>query len=345
MTEKLRVLLVGAGDMGHHHAPAWENLGHQLHTIVDINRDRADEVAQKYNAMRTFYGERDYLTALDDEIDVVDICVPLELHAPITIAAAERGKHIFCEKPIARNFHEVELMENAVQSAGVKFGLGFQRNLASGVDKLKEWADADVFGRPRIFSCDLLQEVRPKRFMHNRYSNNGPIVDACCHDFLLWKSVFRSKPKSVFARGGILGQGRQEISHIATLAMDSAVITVEFESGDIGTMTVSWGLEENTPLSGRPERIIGPKGGAEMEKMKEFGWPGVYLYHEGEKSYHDLPQKDVFVEEISGFVDSIRGMREAPIYGFLEGKEMLAVSLAALDSIDTGKVVPVATYL
>ncbi len=341
MSSKHRVALIGAGDMGHHHAAAWADLGHELHTVIDLIPQRAEDIASKYGTSRVICGgPEEYKAGIDGEIDIVDICVPLEYHAPMTVYAAEQGKHVFCEKPIARNFQEVKQMRRAVESANVKFGLGFQRNLAAGVDMLREWASTGVFGCPMVFSSDLLQEVRPKRFMHNRNSNNGPIVDACCHYFLLWQTVFRSRPKTVYARGGTAGKLREEIAHFEQLALDTAVITIEFESGDVGAMTVSWGLEKNTKLSGRPDRIVGPKGGAEAVPGANFHWD-LDLYHDGGKTSHQLPQKDLFAEELSAFVEAVDGLRSSPVYGFATGKQMLAVSLAAIESINTGRVVEV----
>ncbi len=336
---KHRVLLIGAGDMGSHHARAWNVLGHELHTVIDLNPERAEAMAEKYDVKRVLTGDYDYQVGIE-QVDIVDICVPLEFHAPLTIYAAEHGKHVFCEKPIARTFKEIQAMQQATERANVKFGIGFQRNLAAGVAQLRDWATEGVFGHPMVFSSDLLQEVRPKRFMHDRNSNNGPIVDACCHYFLLWQTVFRSRPKTVYARGGIIAKSRQEISHFEQLALDTAVITIEFESNDIGAMTVSWGLEKDFRLPSRPDRIIGPHGGAEAVSTENFNWD-LQLYHNGGQSLHKLPQGDLFEEEIRAFVEAVDGVREAPFYGIEQGKQMLALSLAVIESIDTGRPVDV----
>ena len=68
----------------------------------------------------------------------MSICTPLAWHAPVTIAAAAQGKHVFCEKPLARSLAEATAMEESLTQAGVQFGLGFQRNLAAGVALLRQ---------------------------------------------------------------------------------------------------------------------------------------------------------------------------------------------------------------
>lgn len=343
MADKVhRIALIGAGQLANLHAKAWTAAGHEIFAVSDVDAARADALANEYGAERVYYEQDGYKRALNDaSVDIVDVCVPLELHAPITIEAAEAGKHVFCEKPIARTLEEARAMEHACRTHGVQFGLGFQRNLAAGVDFLRKLADDGAFGRPRVFNADLLQEVRPKRFMHDRRSNNGPIVDACCHYFLLWQSVFRSKPKTVFARGGIFGQDRPEIAHIEELAIDTAVITVEYETGDMGTMTVSWGLDKNWKMNGREDRVFGPRGGAEATGMADFQWTGFNVYRNGAVEYHEMPRKDLFLEQVELFVSSVEGRREQPAYSFLTGKQMLALSLAILQSIDTGEVTAV----
>src|SRR5690606_39594200 len=83
--------------------------------------------------------------------------------------------------------------------------------------------------RPLVFSSDLMQEVRPKIAMHDNNGNKGPIMDACCHYFFMWQTVFQSKPKRVYARGGIIAKDRPEIAHFQELAIDTGLITVRSE--------------------------------------------------------------------------------------------------------------------
>jgi len=232
----MKVAILGAGDTGGRHARAWTTLGHEVVSITDIDTSRAEDIAEQYGIGRVC---RDFREAVaDPEPHIVSICLPLAFHAPATIAAANSAKHVITEKPLCRTFAEADAMQDAVQRNPVHFALGLQRNLAEGVGLLRTWAAEGRFGRPMVFSSDLLQEVRPKRMMHDRHGNNGPLVDAGIHYYMLWQTVFRSKPKRVYAQGRILATGRAEIAHFDQLAIDTAIVTVEFESGDLGTFTV-----------------------------------------------------------------------------------------------------------
>jgi predicted dehydrogenase len=241
------------------------------------------------------------------------------------------------EKPLCRTVAEADEMEAAVRRAGVHFGLGLQRNLAEGVGMLRQWAAEGRFGRPMVFSSDLMQEVRPKRMMHDRQGNNGPLTDAGCHYYMLWQTVFRSKPKMVYAQGRILATERPEIGQFDQLAVDTAVVTVEYESGDIGTLTVSWGLPAGFQLKGRPDRVVGPKGGAEGLANGRLT-----LYEADRVEQVDIQSRDLWQVELDLFGQAVSGGKPFPS-GFREGRQMLAVTRAILRSIDTGQPVPV-TY-
>jgi predicted dehydrogenase len=334
MTSEYGIAVIGAGDMGNRHIEAWQHLGHRVVSLADIDVERARETASTYGIPSVHHQYQDAIA--EDGIDIVSICLPLALHAPVTIHAAEHGRHVFCEKPLARDFAEADAMERAVRDADVQFGLGFQRNLAEGVSLLRSWAAEGRFGRPMVFTSDLLQGVRPKRAMHDRNGNNGPLTDTGCHYYLQWQTVFRSRPKSVYAQGRILAMDRPEISHFDQIAIDTAVVTMEFESGDIATMTVSWGLAEGFRMHSRPDRLVGPKGGAEGNVQRELT-----LYTECDTETVTIAPRNLHALEFARFADAIEE-RTRPAYGFREGRQMIAITQAIHESIATGRPVAMA---
>lgn len=332
MAKRFKVAVVGAGAMGERHVAAWALAGHEVVGLADVDLARAGELSREYRIPTV---EADYQVLLDGTAaEIISVCTPLVLHAPVTIAAAERGKHVYCEKPLAPSFEAAAAMEEAVARAGVRFAVGFQRNLDEAVGLLAGWVREGRFGRPLIFSSDALAEVRPKRAMHDRRGNNGPLMDLGCHLYLQWQSVFGSRPKTAYAQGRILAAGRPELAGIAELAIDTAVVTVEYESGDIGTLTVSWGQAAGTRLRGRPDRVVGPLGGAERAPE------GLRRYEGDLVEVVALPRENLHQKAFAAFAAAIEAGREPP-YGFRAGKEMLALTLAIFRSIETGVPVPV----
>lgn len=333
MTKRYGIAVIGAGDMGGRHIEAWQALGHDVISVTDIDSIRAQELAHTHDITTV---HTDHTEAIaDTSVDIVSVCLPLAFHAPVTICAANHGKHVFCEKPLARSFQEAAEMEAAIQAAGVQFGLGLQRNLAEGVELLRTWAAEGRFGRPMVFNSDLLQEVRPKRAMHDRNGNNGPLTDAGCHYYMLWQTVFRSRPKSVYAQGRILASGRPEVAQFDQLAIDTAVVTVEYESGDIATMTVSWGLAEKFRMRQHPDRVFGPDGAAEGNVNSELT-----LYQGDTVETVTIESRNLHKVQFERFVAALERGAE-PTYSFTAGRQMLAVTQAIHDSIATGQVVPI----
>lgn len=331
----MNVTVIGTGDMGQRHIRGWQEAGHKVISVVDADAERLQETASLFGIADTY---TDYREAVkDSRVDVVSICLPLQFHAPVSIYAAECGKHVFCEKPLARSEEEAEAIEQAIRRAGVCFGIGFQRNLAGDVELLADWVRQGKLGRPLLFSGELLAEVRPKLAMHDRDGNNGPIVDACCHHFLLMRTLFQSRVKTVYALGRILARERPELSGVARLAVDTAVVTLEFESGDIGTMTVSWGLVKGNKMRPRPDRLIGPLGGVEAAGAGKLNW------FAGERTEQiDFDAGGLHRKQFERFAEKL-GRGDNGLEDLRIGREMLAVSLAALASIETGQPISLLT--
>jgi myo-inositol 2-dehydrogenase / D-chiro-inositol 1-dehydrogenase len=333
MWDSYTIAVIGAGDMGGRHVHGWQSLGHRVLSITDVDADRAHQLAEQYGVEQV---HTDLDTAIADEaVDIVSICLPLSLHTATTVKAAQHGKHVFCEKPLAPSLADAAAMERAVTEAGVIFGLGMQRNLAAGVGLLRDWAAEGRFGRPMVFNSDLLQEVRPKIAMHDRNGNNGPLTDAGCHYYLLWETVFRSRPTIVYAQGRILAAGRPEVALHRQLAIDTAVVTMAFESGDVATMTVSWGLAKSFAMPGRADRVFGPVGGAEGSVQSELT-----LYTGSDTETITMEEQDLHAVEFDDFARAIRTGCQ-PAAGFTQGRELIMITKAIEESIASGQPVRV----
>src|SRR5687767_8400931 len=110
-----RVGIVGVGLMGSWHAARWKDLPVELAGYYDRNPDRARAATERYGGQA--FGS---LEELFGAVDVVDVCTPTPEHAAPVIAAAEAGKHVVCEKPLARHQAEGEAMLAACERAGVR---------------------------------------------------------------------------------------------------------------------------------------------------------------------------------------------------------------------------------
>ena len=137
MTRKVRVAAFGAGRIGRRHARtlAYQTPNAELAVIVDAIEQNARVTADELGVSK-WTTDSDSVIA-DPEIDAVVIASSTDSHAPLIIAAAEAGKHIFCEKPIALDLETTDRAIGAVERAGVRLQIGFNRRYDKGYRQAK----------------------------------------------------------------------------------------------------------------------------------------------------------------------------------------------------------------
>lgn len=115
MRRKLKFAVIGCGRMGSRRMRTiFDHPDTELVSVVDVNQNIAREFSKKFGC-NSF---SDYKDSINDDVDCIIVSVPNKYHAPISIAALENGKHVFCEKPLARNPKEAFEMVNAAEENG-----------------------------------------------------------------------------------------------------------------------------------------------------------------------------------------------------------------------------------
>ncbi|MHC4462734.1 MAG: Gfo/Idh/MocA family protein [Planctomycetota bacterium] len=164
MTKKLNVGLIGYGFMGRTHSNAYNKVKNffdvpydpVLQVVCGLEDKEAKAFAEKwgYNSHTT-----DWHKVVEDEnIDVVEICVPNNIHAEIAIAAAKAGKAIICEKPLALNVPQAEEMVKAVEEAGVPTLVSFNYRRVPAVTLAKQLIDEGRLGKIFHYRANFLQD-------------------------------------------------------------------------------------------------------------------------------------------------------------------------------------------
>lgn len=339
MRNPFGVCIVGCGFMGSTHAEAWARVPEaRIVAVVDIRADRGQRLADLYG-LESFY--TDYRQAIElPEVEVVSVCIPTYLHAEATIYAAERGKHVLSEKPIALYLEQAEAMIAAAEKHQIKLGVGFMRRHSPVLKDLRDFVAAGKLGRPVLASAADIREIRPKIEMHDAHKNGGPVVDMVVHQIDEWAYIFDSEPVSVFAQGFKLAAGRPELeSRVEELAHDTATIVVRYASGDAGTFVVSWGLPYGVNPPALPEQIYGPQGLAEVI----IGPPHQELSVKadaGEWQLVSTCDENAYHRQIAAFAHCLLEDLPVPVGG-ADGLRALKTARAALESIKTGKVVEI----
>jgi predicted dehydrogenase len=116
MADKVKIGIIGVGQIGKRHVAAYQKLPVELVAIADIDEPEARRVAAENGVPKVLTDFRELLAI--DEIQAVDVCLHNNLHAPVTIAALEAGKHVYCEKPIAGAYIDGKAMVGAARRTG-----------------------------------------------------------------------------------------------------------------------------------------------------------------------------------------------------------------------------------
>ncbi|MBP9041417.1 MAG: Gfo/Idh/MocA family oxidoreductase, partial [Anaerolineaceae bacterium] len=144
--KNIRVGVIGAGRIGKIHAAnlATRIAGAEVAAIADVNLQAARELAEKLHVSNVYSDFQQIMN--DDSIDAVAICSSTDTHASLMVEAAKAGKHIFCEKPISQNLATIDNAIEAVEKAGVKCQIGFNRRFDPNFKKVRQMVQEGKIG-------------------------------------------------------------------------------------------------------------------------------------------------------------------------------------------------------
>lgn len=228
----IRVAVLGGG-IGAQHLDAYAELPEfQVSMLVDQDQSRLDTLA--FGAIR---GATDLQAALDADVDVIDICLPPHMHAPVTIAALEAGKHVICEKPLATSMAQIEEVRTAATAAGRRVFPVFQYRFGPGFSQLQALLDANLCGAPRAAALETHWNRGAEYYAipwRGSWAGEqgGAVLGHAIHSHDLL-AHFMAPIRGVTARLGTL------INPIET--DDSAALVFDLEGGGLATSSVTLG--------------------------------------------------------------------------------------------------------
>jgi len=329
----LGICVLGAGDMGNAHLAAWNTVQDvRLVAVADIDEERAARAQEKHGVSSWHADIRAAIA--QDGVDTVSVCLPTYLHREASEAAMRAGRSVLCEKPIAMGLQDAEAMIRCRDETGATLGIGFCKRHLPQLAKLRGLVQEGAIGRPVMYRMIAGTEIRFKPWIMDRRMGGGPIVDMCCHYFDQWRWIFGAEPVRVMAMGMTFAQGAEELPGIE-VETDTATMLVEHESGDVGVISLSWGLPRGVGASGG-EQVLGAGGVIALQGTK-----GLKLTRKGgEDEEFGAFEGDLQPRQEAAFAEAVRDGR-SPVTGAEDGLVALKVSLAALESARTGKAVEV----
>lgn len=320
MTKKIKVGIIGAGSISVMHTKAYQKLDRvEVNSVCDINEDRANKYAKKYDIPNVF---TDYNEMLElEELDAVSVTTWNNFHAPISIAALKAGKHVLCEKPLALNAKQAREIVTAAKEAGRLLMVGFVRRFEQRANLLKDAVESGELGDVYYAKTGYIRKWGNPGgwFADKKRSGGGPVIDLGVHVIDLIRYI-TGKPKAVSVTASTynkLGM-KPEIKGIDKYfsrdynsenphndVEDAATAIIKFDNGLTLFFETSWVL--NTKNDYNYLTLFGDKAGAQMEPELEF-------YEERNNFYTDVKPvlKDdidtfevIFEREIAHFTDCI----------------------------------------
>ena len=306
-SQKFKIGIIGCGLQGRRRAEALKQFDDaQLLAVADIKHEKAKNLAQNMGCEST--GNWEDLVARKD-LNIIAVCTPQDSHLAICTAALEHGKHVLCEKPLARNPGEAEKIMKIVRKTGLKFDGGFNHRHHPGIKQAHEWLSQGIIGEP--FSIRICYGIggRPgfdKEWRANpKIAGGGQLMDQGMHAIDLSRWFLGDFSEAV-------GFTSTSFWDMAPLE-DNAFALLRTAKGQVSSIHVSWTQWKNLftlELNGRDGYIsvegLGGSYGVERAILgkREFLKPfkeETIEYRGGDRSW---------VEEWKEFFAAIREDRE-----------------------------------
>lgn len=310
----IKVGILGCGFMGGMHAACYtalEESGVRVSAVSDSRPAFANALAERYQAVVL----PDAMALIhSDLVDVVDICLPVDLHTSYAVAAMKAGKDVFIEKPVCIREEEMELLLRTQAETGARVQVGQVIRHWKEYVWLKQTVDSGVYGR--VLSGEFRRlSARPgwagDNWVHQVQRSGGVAVEMHVHDvdYVRW---LLGEPDRVQAQAARDGQG--VIQHITALYGYGSDVSVMVEAGWDFPQTFPFTAEFRVKLEGAAVTLRG-------------GVLTVYP-NEGEAFSPELPESYTGSNEIGGNISDLGGYYNELRYFVegLQGKNDLSVA-------------------
>jgi len=354
MENKIGIGIIGAGTISNFHARGYlKDERAEIVAVCDVVKEKAVEKAERWGVPKWYTDSNKLLK--DKDIDAVDICLPPDFHAPVAIAAAEAGKHVFVEKPMALTLKDCDEMIESAKFSNVKLMVGHNQLFFHPHNEAKQLIETEI-GRPIVLVTRLHNGLPVGGWRTDPKISGGFLMESCVHRFYLSRYLM-GEIKRVSC---LIGKTRPEF-----LTEDMAVVSMEFKNGSFGSISANSG--GTYPLWDDRTEIIGSEGLVVINGVEDQIWPGppLLFYKNGQWKVYckrkiseemremfgetadeisltsneiDADFAKTFSTEVRHFVDCVVN-NKTPMVSGEEGKRTVQVILACYESAEKGKAV------
>ena len=307
--------LIGCGDISRKRvAPALRDLTNcKLIAVNRANFDRAESFAKEFGALRWY---RDWQEILkDQELEAIYIATPVHLHASQAIAAAEAGKHVLCEKPMALSVEECDRIVAACDANNVKLGVAYYRHFYPVINRIQEALRSGEIGKSVVIQVNAFERFNPepsnpRRWLTERdLSGGGPMFDFGCHRIEVLIDLFGQIKETVAVVGNVVFDREVE---------DTAIALFRFENGTQAVLSVTHAASEPQDTLA----IFGSEGSIDIARLNDGR---IRLKtSEGEREENHPPHSNLHQPLIDDFTEAVLNNRNPRVDGRL-GREVTRV--------------------
>ena len=306
MTRRVGWGLVGCGDIARKRvAPALRDLENcELVAVSRADAARAESFAGEFGAKRWHADWRELIE--DPEVEAIYVATPVHLHAEQAVAAAEAGKHVLCEKPMALTVAECERMNAAAEANGVLLGVAYYRRFYPAVGRVREILESGEIGAPVVAQMNAFERFdpapdHPRRWLlDKRRSGGGPMFDFGCHRIEVLYNLFGDVAAVKGLASNVLYEREVE---------DTACAVLQFKNGTQGVISVTHAAREPQDTL----EVFGSEGSIRIEVLNE-GRLRVST-KEGERSESHPPHANLHQPLVEDFACAVVGNRSPLVDG------------------------------
>ncbi len=330
MSSKVNVGLIGAGRIGRLHAEhlAFRIPDANLLAVSDIILEAAQKCAANLGIPTATQDHR--IIMKNPDIKAVVVCSSTDTHAQMIEEAAAAGKHIFCEKPIAHDLGEIDRALAAVEEAGVKLQIGFNRRFDPNFRRVRELVATGKIGEPHILRITS-RDPAPPPIEYVKVSG-GIFLDMTIHDFDMARYLIGSEVEEIYAAAGVMVD--PAIGEAGDV--DTAIITLRFENGVIGTIDNSrqavYGYDQRVEVFGSGGMVAVSNNTPDRAVLSnEQGVHGpLPLYFFIERYV------DSYIAEMEAFIECVQEDKAPPVTG-IDGRVPVVMGYAARKSYEENR--------
>ena len=280
MDRILKIGIIGCGGIANgKHMPSLKAIPNvEMVAFCDIIPEKAQKAAKEFGTPDAKV-YTDYKELLKDEsIEVVHVLTPNKEHADITVDALYAGKHVMCEKPMAKTAADARRMVEAAEATGKKLTIGYQHRQKVSAQFAKEYIETDALGEIYYANCYAVRRRGTPNwgvFLNEEEQGGGPIIDIATHSLDLTLYLMNNYEPAI-----VLGKTHKKLEHPEagniwgdngvsdTPLEEAACAFIQMKNGATIMLETSWALNTAEPIAEGSYVLCGSKAGLSLKNDK-----------------------------------------------------------------------------